>query len=409
MNGIEALEILKKQAPDTLVIMLTAAAEIEAVVASMRLGAYDYVVKPVNMDALKNTIHNALQTIRLRKEVQRMQRKILLENIPFFVGASRNIQKVMSLVKKVAQSPETSVLIVGETGTGKELIASTIHYRSPNFRGPFVTLNCSALPDNLIESELFGYEKGAFSGADPQGKKGLLEAAAGGTLFLDEVGDLSPSAQAKLLRFLESGEFYRLGGVHKYTVNVRVVAATNKNIEDLIQKGLYRKDLYFRLATIRVELPNLNSRPEDIVPIAKHYLVKYAEKLKKHFSSLSTEAESRLKTHNWTGNIRELRNVIERAVLLGDGPEVTAEDLGFPSNDRHIYDLALNTASTVESGNNFPPMPVEGFDLPALHRAMDIHYYRQSLDIARGNVTRAAELLNTSYFSFRRRKDKLGL
>jgi DNA-binding NtrC family response regulator len=212
MDGIEALEKIKALYPDMLVIMITAYEDIKTVISAMKLGAYDYVVKPLHMDSLEVSIKNALETIKLRKEVQTLQARYLQENLPCFIGESRAILDVMDFIEDVAKSPDTPVLLIGETGTGKELIASSIHYHSPNYQGPLATVNCAAIPTDLIESELFGYEKGAFSGAQSSGKKGLIEEAAGGTLFLDEVGDLSLEAQAKLLRFLEQGEFYRVGG-----------------------------------------------------------------------------------------------------------------------------------------------------------------------------------------------------
>jgi len=212
MDGIEALRKIKDLYPDMLAIMITAFEDFRTVISAMKLGAYDYVVKPIQMDGLEVTIRNALETIRLRKDVQLLQEQYLKENLPCFIGESNVIQDVMEFIGMVAKSPDTPILIHGETGTGKELIASAIHYRSPNFKGPFVTVDCAAIPKDLVESEMFGYEKGAFSGASVSGKKGLVEEAANGTLFLDEVGDLSQEAQAKLLRFLEEGEFYRIGG-----------------------------------------------------------------------------------------------------------------------------------------------------------------------------------------------------
>jgi two-component system response regulator AtoC len=282
MNGIEALEKIKALYPDMLVIMITAYEDIATVISAMKLGAYDYVVKPVHMDSLEVTIKNALETIKLRKEVQTLQARYLQENLPCFIGESRAILDVMDFIEDVAKSPDTPVLLIGETGTGKELIASSIHYHSPNYQGLLTTVNCAAIPTDLIESELFGYEKGAFSGAQSSGKKGLIEEAAGGTLFLDEVGDLSLEAQAKLLRFLEQGEFYRVGGTKKHHIQTRVVSATNKNIEEMIKDNRFRNDLYFRLGVIRVEIPSLNERREDIIPLAKHFLFAFNTKFNKN-------------------------------------------------------------------------------------------------------------------------------
>ncbi|MBW1798971.1 MAG: sigma-54-dependent Fis family transcriptional regulator, partial [Deltaproteobacteria bacterium] len=264
MNGIEALGLIKDLSPDILVIMITAYEDIKNVISTMKLGAYDYVVKPLHMDALEVTIGNALESIRLRKEVQALHEKYLKENLPCFVGESDAIQDVMGFIGTVAKSPDTPILIIGETGTGKELLASAIHYRSPNFKGPFMTVNCAAIPKDLIESELFGYEKGAFSGASPSGKNGLIEEAENGTLFLDEVGDLAMEAQAKLLRFLEMGEFYRVGGTKKLRIQTRVVSATNKDLHTMIEKDRFRKDLYYRLGVIEVQVPSLNERRDDI-------------------------------------------------------------------------------------------------------------------------------------------------
>jgi DNA-binding NtrC family response regulator len=276
MNGIEALRRIKATFPDVLVIMITAYEDIDTVVAAMKLGAHDYIVKPLHMDGLEVTIRNSLDTIRLRKEVRTLQEKYLKEHVPCFIGASNAIQDVMDFIKKVAKSPDTPILIMGETGTGKELIASAIHYYSPNFKGRLATVNCASIPKDLIESELFGYEKGAFSGADASGKKGLIEEAADGTLFLDEVGDLRLEAQAKLLRFLELGEFYRVGSTKKLRIKTRLVSATNKDLDKMIQHGQFRRDLYFRLGVIKVQIPSLNQRPDDIMPLAEYFLQEFS-------------------------------------------------------------------------------------------------------------------------------------
>ena len=409
MSGIETLKEIKKRFPDVLVIMITANDDIETVITAMKLGAYDYVVKPINMDALEVNIRNALGTIKLRKEVQVLQEKYLKENLPYFIGESDTIQEVMHLIEMVAKSPDASVLILGETGTGKELIASCVHYQSPNFKGPFVPVNCSAIPDNIIESELFGYEKGAFSGADPAGKKGLIEAAIDGTLFLDEVGDLSLAAQAKLLRFLENGEYYKVGGTRKYRIKTRIVAATNKDLDQLVEKELFRRDLYYRLATIKVEVPTLNRRPHDIIPMAQHFLAEFSRKYGKTFTGIGGETKHALTGHVWKGNIRELRNLIERAVLQGQGPEISLQDLGFDSPAQTAADSPNVAAPAEEAANAFPDITPHGLDLPALHESMDHHYFQKSLDMADGNAAKAARLLNMSYYAFRRCREKLSL
>jgi DNA-binding NtrC family response regulator len=405
ITGTEALKRFREARPQVPVIMITAHQDVRTVVAAMKSGAYDYVVKPLDPNGLQVSIRNALDSIRLRKEMERLQESYLQENLPFFIGESDAIQEIMSLVAKVAKSPDASVLILGETGTGKDLIARTIHFRSPNFRGPFVSLNCSSLPDQLLESELFGYEKGAFTGAERTGKKGLIETAAGGTLFLDEIGEISPNAQAKLLRFLESGEYYKLGGVRKHSIQARVVAATNKDIEALVEADRFRRDLYYRLAAIRIEIPNLRHRRADVLPMAKYFLSVYSKKLQKPFVSISPEAVTALHNHEWKGNVRELRTLIERAVLVGSGPALTVQDLGLP------LERAENRPATAcgDPPGTFQPLPSEGIDLPALHQAMDLHYLRQSLDATRGNATRAAQLLQMNYFAFKRRQEKLGL
>jgi DNA-binding NtrC family response regulator len=397
MSGVDALRHIKKRSPDVLVIMVTASTDINTAISTMKLGASDYMMKPVNVDALEVSVRNVLDKIRLRKEVQVLQENYLKENIPCFVGESNAIQDVMQFVDKVAKAVDTPVLILGETGTGKELIASAIHYKSPNFSGPFLTLNCSAIPRDLIESELFGYEKGAFTGAKAAGKKGLVEQAADGTLFLDEVGDLSLEAQAKLLRFLEEGEYYRVGGTKKLRIHTRVVSATNKDLDTMIEKEHFRRDLYYRLAVIKVEVPALNERRDDIVPIARHFLAEFSNKHGKSFSGFSPETEGRLKSHSWQGNIRELRNLVERGILVGQGPELSPQDLGLEGISEAIV------TPTEGRGDGIPVLPDEGLDLQALEE----HYIKEALEKAAGNETKAAKLLRMSYYSFRYRRKKL--
>ena len=401
MDGIKALGTIKGLYPDMMVIMITAYEDIGTGITAMKLGAYDYVVKPLHMDGLEVTIHNALETIRLRKEIQNLQENYLKENLPCFIGESKAIQDVMEFIGMVAKSPDTPILILGETGTGKELLASAIHYRSPNFKGPLMTVNCAAIPKDLIESELFGYEKGAFSGANTSGKKGLIEEAASGTLFLDEVGDLSLEAQAKLLRFLEEGEFYRVGGTKKRRIQTRVVSATNKDLDTMIEKERFRKDLYFRLGVIKVQVPSLNERRDDILQIARHFLYEFSRKFGKTFTGISPRTESVLMAYNWTGNVRELKNIIERGVLVGKGPELEDKDLGIKGS------YGAEGPKQMKSETAFPPLPATGIDLSALQESLNRHYIEAALKMSAGNESKAAKFLNMNHHTFRYHHKKL--
>ncbi|MCF8040840.1 MAG: sigma-54 dependent transcriptional regulator [Desulfarculaceae bacterium] len=398
MDGVQALGRIKALHPQMLFIMITAFEDVNTVVSAMKQGVYDYVVKPLHMDSLKATIDNALESIRLRKEVKALQERCLTENLPCMVAESHQIQGVMDLVKRVAQSPDAPVLILGETGTGKELIAAAVHYQSPLYRGPLVALNCAALPKDLIESELFGYEPGAFSGAKAGGKKGLVEQAAGGTLFLDEVGDLPPEAQAKLLRFLDSGQYYKIGGTRPSQAQVRVVAATNQDLENLVDEGRFRRDLYFRLGVIKVEVPSLNRRPEDVLPIARHFLGEMATKYGKQFSGFTPEAESLLTRRHYQGNVRELKGLVERGVLVGAGPLLGPEEMG------------LGQGSPNQPGGAGTPLPSlgpQGLDLGQTLEQVERDYLGQALALAGGNETKAAQLVGMNYHTFRYRKKKL--
>ncbi len=401
MDGIEALEKIKELYPDILIIMITAYEDINTVISAMKLGAYDYVVKPIQMDGLEMAIRNALETIRLRKDVQSLQENYLKENLPCFIAESNAIQDVMEFIGMVAKSPDTPILIIGETGTGKELIANAIHYRSPNFKGPFMIVNCAAIPKDLIESELFGYEKGAFSGASASGKKGLIEESANGTLFLDEVGDLSQEAQAKLLRFLELGEFYRVGGTKKLQIQTRVISATNKNLDSIIEDGLFRKDLYFRLGVVKVQVPSLNERRDDIMPLARHFLSEFGQKFGKRFTGISPDAENALMNHNWIGHVRELKNIVERGVLIGKGLVLGINDIRLEGTHK---------GATLEQGQDeiiFPPLPANGIDLVATQESLERYYIQEALNKAEGNVSKAAKLLNMNHHTFRYRRKKL--
>ena len=398
MGGIEALKHMKALHPDLLVIMITAYEGVETVISAMKAGAHDYIVKPIQLEGLEVTIQNALDTIRLRKEVRMLQERYIEENLPCFIGESDEIQDMMVFLRRVAKSPDTPVLILGETGTGKELLAEALHYRSPNFKGRLVKVNCAAIPKDLIESEIFGYEKGAFSGAGPAGKKGLIEDAANGTLFLDEVGDLSLDAQAKLLRFLENGEYYRIGGTRKHVLQTRVVSATNKNIEAMIDQGAFRSDLYFRLGVIKLEVPALKERPGDILLLAKFFLEQYSRKFNTVFTGISEEAAQALQQYRWIGNVRELKNIIERGALIGQGPELSLADLGL--------EVTSSLAREVSETEPYPPIPEGGIDFPSLQKTMEKHYLTSALNMAKGNESQAARLLNINLHTFRYRLKK---
>jgi DNA-binding NtrC family response regulator len=401
MNGIEALARIKKLDPHILVVMITAYEDLDSVIRSMKLGAHDYVVKPLQMDQLELTIGNALETVRLRKEVQTLQARCLKENMPLFIGESNAIQEVMDLIQRVARSADTPILIEGETGTGKELMASAIHFHSPLFKGPFVPVNCAAIPKDLVESELFGYRGGAFSGARESGKTGLVETAHNGTLFLDEIGDLSPEAQAKLLRFIETGVFYRVGETKATQVTVRIVSATNRDLSRMIADDLFRRDLYFRLGVIKIQAPSLNERPDDILPLAKHYLAHFNTKFGCCFRGFSPEAEQALRHHQWTGNVRELKNLIEKATLTGRQQEVTPKDLG-------LENTSDSTTCDPDTWLEIlPSLSPSGMDLKKTLEQIEKHFFDQALQCSQANESQAARLLGLNHHTFRYRHRKL--
>lgn len=398
MNGIEALKHIKALHPDLLVIMITAYEDIESVIQCMKSGAYDYIVKPIQMQGLEVTIANALENLRLKQEIKTLRENELKRNVPCFIGESQIIHDIMAYIERVAKSPDTPVLILGETGTGKELIAKTIHQQSPNAPGPFITVNCAAIPRDLIESELFGYAKGAFSGASATGKKGLIEMAHGGTLFLDEVGDLNLDAQAKLLRFLQEGEFYKVGGTEKHRIKTRIVSATNKNLEAMIDKGTYRSDLYYRISVITIRLPALNEREEDVQLLARYFLEMFNEKFNRAITGMSEEALYLMRTHSWKGNVREMRNMMERGVLTATGPVITPKDLGL---DEILWKSDNSADRPHTSLPHLPPLTAQGVDLDAMRTDLDRFYFSQAMALASGNETQAAKLLNMKHHTFR--------
>lgn len=398
ISGIEALEQIKKIDPGITVIMISAYEEVDMVIAAMKAGAYDYVTKPIHIDALYNTIKNTLDAIHLQKELITTKQKHINANMPNIIGTSTKYGAVLEFVEKAAQTSDAPVLITGESGTGKELIARSIHYKSPNALGSFVAINCASIPENLIESELFGYEKGAFSGADPGGKKGLIEQAKGGTLFLDEIGDLSFDVQAKLLRFLESWTFYKVGGTKEIKAKVRIVSATNRNLQEMIQQEKFRLDLYYRIGVLEVNIPALRERQEDILPLAVHYLKDIGKTTGRSFKGFSDRAIQKLEQHPWSGNVRELKNLVERGVIFGSPPLMEPEDMGLDKSQ-----IVGPSPDLFLEPDQFPKLSDKGIDLEGLEK----HLLQEAIRLADGNRNKAAQLLGLSYYTFRYRIKKL--
>jgi DNA-binding NtrC family response regulator len=397
IDGLETLRAILQQDKEFLVIMMTAYEDIATVVASMKMGAHDYLVKPLDIDELEIIIERALTTLKLKKEVEGLRRQCRAEfRMDSVIGESRGMKDALEQVGKVARSYDTTVLIEGETGTGKEVIARAIHYQSIRVGKPFISINCGAISRDLVESELFGYEKGTFTGGLHDGKKGKIELADEGSLFLDEISELIPSAQVKLLRFLENKEFYPVGGTEKKKVDVRVIAATNKSLEKAVAKGTFREDLYYRMNIVRIYLPPLRERKEDIIPLVLFYMDMFNQQCGKNFQDLSKGAEKRLLNHRWAGNVRELRNTIERIMIMEDDSGINARHLSF-----------LNDSGMVLSPFNIPDIaiPSSGLDLEQLNKTLIIKALKQSS----GNKTEAARLLGMSRPTIIYRIKKFGI
>ena len=325
-DGLDVLRTARTLQPDTAVILMTAFGTVQTAVEALKIGAVDYVQKPFEIEEMEVKIEKALELRRLRHEVDYLRHKQNdIYEFSRIIGASGARQRVLDIVRKVSKS-NTTVLIRGETGTGKELIAGAVHHNSPRSPRNFVKVNCAALPENLLESELFGHEKGAFTGADRQ-RVGRFEQADGGSILLDEVGDMSPGTQAKILRVLQEQEFERLGGTRTLKVDVRVIAATNRNLANMVADRAFREDLYYRLNVVTIEVPPLRERKDDIAELAQFFIRRSAGELKKKIDGLEPSAERLLERYMWPGNIRELENTIERAVLLTDGLYLTVDDL----------------------------------------------------------------------------------
>src|ERR1700686_2206021 len=412
LTGIEVLDQLKKSGDARAVIMITADPQLDDVKAALKLGAYDFVGKPVDFDELHVTIKNALEATSLRTEVQTLRSEVRRgAGYDSVVSVSPKMTELMNFVRKVASSEATTILIQGESGTGKDLIAKAIHYESSRQQKPFVAINCSAIPETLMEAELFGHEKGAFTDAK-QMKKGLFEAADGGTLFLDEIGELSPLLQAKLLRVLEDQVIRRVGGLRDMQVDVRVIAASNRDLEKAVREGHFRQDLYYRLAIIAIFLPPLRERKEDILPLVDFFIERYNRRFKKNIQGITEETRYLLHSHNWPGNVRELRNTIERGMILEEEAYLRPVYLPFSvgeSGGRTLFERTspADGGQTLPNGRTLPRLyiPEGGTSLEQVEHAMVELAMRQ----ANNNQTHAAKLLDISRDALRYKLKKFGL
>jgi two-component system response regulator PilR (NtrC family) len=391
-DGFEVLKRIKEISPDTIVVMITAFGNIESAIKAMKLGAYDYINKPFNIEDIRLRVGKAIEKKREREELEVLREQVeITYSIENIIGQSPKMQDLFKLIPKIAQS-NSNVLITGESGSGKELVAAALHNLSRRKEKNFVTINCAAFPEGLLESELFGHMKGAFTGA-MYNKQGLFEIADEGSVLLDEIGEMPHNLQAKLLRVLENGMFRRIGGTTDIKVDVRVISATNKDLKDEIAAGRFREDLYYRLNVVPVIMPPLRERKEDIPLLIDHFLMKTADDPKK----ITPEAVKLLIDYPWKGNVRELENVIERTALLTDKKEITPSDLpsevsGFSADMKSIPDLTD-----------------EGIDIDVIVGDIEKKYLLKALEKTGGVKTDAAKLLNLSFRSFRHRLHKYGI
>jgi DNA-binding NtrC family response regulator len=401
-SGIDLLKEFKAAQPDLLVIMMTAYGSVESAVEAMRLGAYDYINKPFKSREIEVIVRLALDADNLKREVRELRAEAMggsgIDNI---VGRDPAMERVFNMVRKVAQNPDVTVLIHGESGTGKEMVARAIHAESTRAGRPFVGINCAAIPGTLLESELFGYEKGAFTDAKAR-KIGLVERAQGGTLFLDEIGDMDVQLQAKLLRVLEERSIRRVGGLEQIPVDVRILAATNQNLEDRLRAGRFREDLYYRLKIISIPLPPLRDRKGDVLPLAQHFIQEANRKFHKNVQGFTREAESLLLDYPWPGNVRELKNTIERVLILEDADWIAPE---------HLPPETLRGRAAREEEVWIPQEPeiLRGVSYEGVLDEVGRYLVREALRLSRGNKAQAARLLSLDRGTLRYQIKRLDL
>lgn len=399
VTGIELLRQVKDQYPDLLFMMITAFGTTETAVEAMKLGAYDYITKPFKIDEVRLNIANALRSQNLEFENRTLKKELKKEySFLNMIGNSAPMHRVFDLIKRVSAAP-TNVLITGESGTGKEVVAKSIHYNGPLKEKPFVTVNCGAIPESLMESEMFGHKKGSFTGAVVD-KIGLFEVADGGTLFLDEVGELPLSIQVKLLRAIQERVIRKVGGIEDTKVEVRIIAATNRDLEDMVHTGEFRQDLYYRLNVINIRTPSLRERPDDIPVLAQHFLKKYNERMGKNIAGISDEAMEKLQKYNYPGNVRELENVIERTVALEGGATILPESL--PPFVETLQGRKMASAHEIQ-------ITEDGIDLDRVMGQIEKEILLKAIHASNGVKKKAAKLLNITFRSMRYRAEKYNL
>ncbi len=401
MGGLALLEKLKTADPDLQVIMITAFADVEVAVESIRKGAFDFVLKPFTIEKIQLTIENALEAARLKREVASLKTELARRQPKHMLqGQSPKMRAVIESIERVGRAGAGVVLLTGASGTGKGLAAHDIHQLGPRATGPFIEINCGAIPENLFESELFGHEKGSFTGATDT-KKGLMEVADGGTLFLDEVGEMPPTIQTRFLKAIEEQKIWRVGGRRPIKVDINIVAATNRDLSQAVREGSFREDLFYRLNVVPIFMPPLREREHDVLLLAEHFLAFYQHKYKRTFTGFSPEARQRLLADPWPGNIRQLKNSIERAVILETGETITAAGLGFEPQSPEVPAPRSQTLITEE-----PPLPEAGMDLTTHLEAIEKRYLQTALARCKGNQSQAARLVGMTRDIFRYRLKK---
>ena len=404
-NGLDILEQLRKQGYTMPVIMMTAFSDIKMAVRAMKLGAEDFIVKPLDLEQLEVAVERSLKNFDLRRQVNILSEQLKKEQPSEILGTSEGVRKALEMSKIIAKAEDTTVLILGESGTGKELMARYIHENSPRANGPFITINCGAIPRELAENELFGYERGAFTGATEKVKQGKFELATHGTILLDEIAELSLELQVKLLRVLQERRYYRLGGTKEISVDVRVIASTNKDLEKLVEEDKFREDLFYRLNVARINLPPLRERGHDIINVATAFVKEFNTKFNKNVTGFSPEAADTLLAYPWKGNIRELRNVIERVVLLESNQIITKESLSFLKGVQVTTVPMSKTEIELPNGGHYLKISKTGASMGDVTKDLIV----QTLNITGGNQIKAAKVLGVSRAKLRYRIEQLGI